>query len=200
MNILLSAYTELASENNAVRLLVATDCACCAKSLRDSLSTELGIGPVCRKHYGFNDLPAKPDWDAGVCITVNYGPDIDTSTWHDARVACNTLVKLFSCDVVGRKWVPEAVYALGYTKLAEKLAQRGGRVEIKRSEDGSHFIVRAPTPGKFITAVPGMTWDKRARRLICPLDAFDTLWAAVKRTYPGLLLVTEKGITPIPTS
>jgi hypothetical protein len=194
------AFHEAVLENNAVRLLVATNCCCCAKDLKDALSAELGIGPVCRRHYYRDDaVSTAPDWQSGVCIVANYAPEIDTSSWHDARTACNTLIKLFAVDVAGRKWVPEAVYALGYVKLAEKLAQRGGRVEIKQSDDGTHFVVRCPTPGKFIGAVPGMTWDRKARRLHCPLGAYDTLWAAVKLTYPGLLLVTEKGITPIPS-
>jgi hypothetical protein len=132
-------------------------------------------------------------------ITANYGPDVDTSSWKDARKACNELVRLFSLNVVGRQWVPEAVYALGYTRLAEKLAQRGGRVEIRRDDEANCFRVRAPQPGRLVNEVPGMTWDRKARRLTCPTDTYNALWTAVCLVYPGLLLVNEKGITRIPS-
>jgi hypothetical protein len=201
MNALLDAVAEADLENNSIRFLVATRCACCAKELKDALSGELGIGPVCRKHYFRpSDVSTKPDWAAGVCFAANFEPTLDTSTWTDARTACNTLIKLYSLDVAGRKWVPEAVYALGYTKLAEKLAQRGGRVEIRPSEDGSTFVIRAPSPGKLMEAVPGMVWHRKGRLMTCPRDTYDALWTAVKLTYPGLLLVTDKGITKIPSA
>lgn len=40
-------------ENAPQTKLLATDCAVCSRPLCDAKSVELGIGPECRKKYGF---------------------------------------------------------------------------------------------------------------------------------------------------
>lgn len=45
-------------ENAPATKFVATHCVCCGKALVDAPSLETGMGPVCRKKYGYNDETA----------------------------------------------------------------------------------------------------------------------------------------------
>ena len=42
--------------------LVATNCACCGHPLLDAVSVEAGVGPECRKRYGYGEAQAPADW------------------------------------------------------------------------------------------------------------------------------------------
>lgn len=189
--------------------LLATHCACCGRPLLDAKSVEFGIGPDCRQNYGFDDVPNKPDWFAGKTIAANYEPALLPSieSWTDARIACNKLVHLFALDVVGRKWVPEAVFALGYVKLSEKLAERGGRVEVKAIPEGSttptEFHVRTPyNPSFGSRAVPGMWFNKRGtpkKHWVVPARSRVQLWAALRQNFAGMTLVSAQGVSTIPS-
>lgn len=182
--------------------LLDTRCACCALLLVDAKSIELCIGPHCRRRYGFNEDPSKPDWYAGKTIAANFDPSLPVETWTDARVACNALVKLFAQDVMNRKWIPEAVYALGYQKLSEKMAERGGRVEVRFDATSKTFAIKAPRNEGFISSayanVPGRYWDRRRRAYIVPASFRPLLWTSIQTYFAGLLLVTNKGISTIP--
>jgi hypothetical protein len=178
--------------------LIATHCACCGKPLLDAKSVEFGIGPDCRRNYGFDEVPTKPDWYAGKTIAANFDPSLPVDAWTDARVTCNALVKIFALDPVGRKWIPEAVYALGYLKLSEKLAQRGGKLIVRAFPKGdtnpTHFTVKAPFNPRFAPRQFGGTWGSKDKLWTVPGTSRKELWEAIRRCYAGKVLVTDTGV------
>jgi hypothetical protein len=182
--------------------LLATHCACCGLPLLDAKSVEFGIGPNCRKHYGFDEISTKPDWYAGKTLAANFDPTLDVSTWTDARIACNRLVHHFALDPKGRKWVPECVYALGYIKLSEKMATRPGRIEVRAFPTGdpnpTHFVVKAKYQAGFYPRAFGGTWDSIKRTWTVPGASRTKLWEAIQRCFPGRILVTDTGVHEIP--
>lgn len=178
--------------------LLATHCACCGRPLLDAKSVEFGIGPDCRVRYGFDEVPNKPDWYAGKTIAANYDPTLPVASWTDARIACNALVKMFALDTEGRKWAPEAVFALGYVALSEKMAQRGGRVEVKSDLLG--FTVKTPSSHAWrcCRTIPGRQENWRDRSWTIPMSSRPQLWTAIRRYFAGRLLVTAQGVSTIP--
>jgi hypothetical protein len=51
-------------ENAPATIMLATHCACCARSLVDAASIEAGMGPVCRKRHGYNTADTEANWPA----------------------------------------------------------------------------------------------------------------------------------------
>lgn len=45
---------------------VATNCACCGRTLTDETSISYGMGPVCRRGHGFDQIDAEADWGAAL--------------------------------------------------------------------------------------------------------------------------------------
>ncbi len=106
---------------------LATHCACCGSPLSDALSVECLVGPECRKVTGFDgaSVPAAPDWYAAQTIAANNGVADDAVTnWRDAREVCNFLLHVYALAAETNPWVPDAVGALGYTALAQRLVER----------------------------------------------------------------------------
>ena len=84
--------------------LLATNCACCGRSLVDAVSVETGIGPECRKRFGSD-------------VVVN----------EAARTEANELVALVARRGITRaqaKEVFQRLHALGFTVLAARIAKR----------------------------------------------------------------------------
>ena len=104
---------------------IATHCGCCGRPLKDALSVQVACGPDCRERYGFENVPASPDWYAAKTIAVGNGVDEDAVTdWTDARVVCNLFLHIYALDGERQPWCVDAVHALGYVGLATRMTQR----------------------------------------------------------------------------
>ncbi len=195
--------------------LLATSCACCGRPLLDATSVETGVGPDCRKKYGYNDAQGAPDWLAAAqaldIIPDLLGPGAPAAivaAWGiDARRASNLLVHRFarSEDLAEKGALMAAIYLLGYFRLATKLADNAaGKVEVLPV--GDRLAVKTPYRADFVAALKaarvGARWDRDTKVWTVPTDqrARAALWAVLRNHFAGAMLVSEKGYSTIPVA
>ena len=178
--------------------MLATNCACCSLPLVDAVSVETGVGPECRRKHGF----AKPDTEvtyAAGCTLVSEVPEAaeivaGTST---VRELVNRLVYRIARDQAGPHVITwtNAVRALGYTKLAARIAKRLAAVEIET--DGAVYLVRARFSDEHLAAmrtVPGRRWDRANKCDRVPEASKVALLAALAKAHPGQVARGPKGL------
>ena len=193
-------------ENAPSTILLATHCAACNRPLRDAQSVEAGMGPDCREKYGYAGAQTEPDWDKVNHIAEKF--DLDAldmvARFHgDAHKVANMLVHRAACAPrEERALYIECIAALGFTKLAAKLAEGAGEVvEVKR--DGEVFVVVTPYNPAFVGGLKdariGARWNPARKAWTVPTDdrARAGLWRVVKAHYAGAMLASEKGLTRI---
>lgn len=213
-------------ENAPATKFVATHCACCGRALVDALSVQTGIGPDCRGMHGFDDVPTSPDFVSARTFIANFGKDIqvetpETMTTTDVRRLCNILIHRFAGNFRTAKWIPDCIYALGYVKLAERLAKRAhvlihsattlaatGEVKVTKelytdsykgqTNTREVYVVCTPFNPAFNNArVPGRWFDRGIKAWRVPVTNRVPLWDAIRACFKGLPIVTEKGTTVI---
>ena len=129
-------------ENAPATKLLATNCCACGKPLVDAKSVEVGMGPVCRKKYGY-------DTDVG-----EYERKAANVLIHKLAVAVsggNVDLESLKCAIVLRE--------LGFAKIADIFVHRGAGVVIEEREieDQPRYVVRTPFSPEFNQAswMPG---------------------------------------------
>jgi Family of unknown function (DUF6011) len=172
--------------------IMATHCACCGKPLLDAKSVEIGIGPVCRKKYG-------------------YGADVP----EDARKAANVLIHALAAAVgagaVGLDVLKQTkeLYALGFPKIADIFLHRGVGITIEAGEyEGTlRYAVRTPyepafnqaswMPGRFGKKLPvALSHSKRkVFHWLFPHtpEAKRRIFKALLACFPGALAFGPQG-------
>lgn len=208
-------------ENAPATKMVATRCASCSRPLVDSESVNAGMGPDCRKRHGYNAAQYEADW-AHVIATLQARPELRAEAEEasatdsalrlanigateilmrdlrePARGFANKLVHRIACDQEGPHVaaLTDALRALGFAKLAERISERLAPIRVAVGEDG-RLAVRAPYSEEavgILRQVPGRTWDKGEKVNRYPYTSRAALYAALKRAYPGLLGVGPKG-------
>jgi hypothetical protein len=188
-------------------LLVASRCYICNRPLRDALSVEAGIGPICREKHGYDapDVPARLI-AAGAAITVAVGGPLPENlrgalAAGDARKVCNALVHHIAALPLAaeNKYLMAAISACGYTKLAARLAERLDETNVVRvTVEGDHFVVESPFSEAFnaaIRAIWGSRWDRERKVRTVPLARKAELWTAVQKGFPEGTLVIGAHVT-----
>ena len=117
--------------NAAATAFIATNCAVCGRKLVDADSVQTAVGPDCRHKYGYGVPTKAPDWFAVRTILANFGGDVgapDTlvtdETPATAHRLANVLLHRFAREFRTARWVPDALCALGYDRMAERAAKR----------------------------------------------------------------------------
>lgn len=187
-------------ENAPATTLLATSCACCGRPLVDSVSVETGVGPDCRKKYGYGMAQGEPDWAA---FELGLGwpvPEAD----RDPRVLANRLVHRiaigFSSPAALAAHV-SAVRALGFHKLAGKLADRAASVSV--AYDGDMLVVRSPFSPNFldyVRPIKGSRWEKSSKTWRFPVAEKRPVWAAICRAFAGQMAEVPAGLVEIPAA
>jgi len=116
-------------ENATATKIMATHCCCCGKPLVDAKSVEIGIGPVCRKRYGF---------------------DMDVS--EDARKRANKIIYDLALAVSQGSVTLESMEqcaelnALGFPLIAAIFLYNGASISVETGEFGGEpvYFVRTP--------------------------------------------------------
>lgn len=172
----------------------------------DALSVETGIGPICRSKHGFNKPDSEPSWDEamvalGKVVESVLDSDKGAAAWanRDARKVCNVLVYSIAADrndALNENRI-RAIFALGYRKLAAKLAMVLGGVSVTSDNGNADYLVlKAPYTDYWrpMAAIQGQYWDRKRKLRVVPAVHKAQLWAALVAMYPGKLCVGEKGI------
>lgn len=182
-------------ENAPATKLVATHCAACARPLVDAVSVETGMGPDCRKKHGYTQPDLAVDVVAVVsALAASLPADVyveltaKASISTEARACANVLVHRIAVEQTGplvASYVA-ALSKLGFVKLADRIADRLGKVEV--TEEGSDFVVRTPFNEAFVSLVrglPGRRWDAAAKANRVPVRERSRLWGILKQTFPA---------------
>lgn len=170
-------------ENLNSTKMLATRCAVCSRPLRDAVSAEIGIGPDCREKHGYSEA-------------VN----------DSNRAAANRLIYEIADAQTGINAVEAArqLRNLGFGKLATIIATKlmSVRLEWAEGEEGKVLLVRGPYTESAVEAfrsIPGRRWNKELHANVVPYVQKNTLWAAIKKAYPGHDMLTQDGeIVSIP--
>lgn len=185
-------------------IMLATNCACCGRPLRDSVSVERGVGPDCAKKYSYSDAQTEPNWfAASIAVTAAGLHQESIGGWlSDAHRASNVLIHRVAC-IQGSSgpqlsYLVAAVHNLGYRTLAEILADRAGAVRVSHETVGDTkvLVVEARYDPRFTDAlrlVPGRRWNQERKANVFPNGSREALWAAIKASYPKGTIVVGQG-------
>lgn len=162
-------------EDSKQTKMLATDCCVCGRPLCDSVSVEMGIGPECRRKYGFNiDAP------------------------EENRKLANQLVYAIACNPDAFESIEKVrqLRNIGFTVLAEKIAHRMFSIVIK--EQGNTVTIRTPYTEAGVNAfrgVPTRRWDKQNQVNVISNEktAKNAAWAALKKAFPGYTVLLPNG-------
>jgi uncharacterized protein DUF6011 len=210
-------------ENAPGTKLLATLCACCARPLLDAASVEAGMGPHCRAKHGYKKADVEPNWDrlaALVRQTVSLSetelfggsPAVAEATWRlgglETRRVANVIVHRIAVHQTGPDvlLLTEALRALGFTKLADRITSRVAAIRIEPAQDEAGVLV-VTTPYseeavRVMRTVPGRRWDPKAKVNRIPETSRRALHAALLFVFPGWAAVGPKGlftIAPLPS-
>lgn len=132
--------------------MLATHCCVCGLPLLDALSVELGIGPICRKKYGFDAPIGIVQWESFDAtfeqVNGEYPLKVHAAARkRDARVAANGVVHRLALRRGGQLRqgqldVPNALgllICLGFVKLAMIVADAMVAVRIEIAGDAVHL-------------------------------------------------------------
>lgn len=161
-------------ENAPATKLVATHCAVCVRPLVDAKSVETGVGPECRKKYGF-DHPCSPE----------------------QRLEANRLVYQIAAsqdDALSAERC-DRLRDLGFVKLAARIMERLATVVVSRDHDG-RLTVQTPYDPAVVDAmrrIPGRKWDPERKINVFPASSNRELYAMLSRYYRGKIGVAPSG-------
>lgn len=181
--------------------LVATFCACCARPLVDATSVETGVGPECRKKHGFDKPDVEVELVAACALAATLPADVyaEVAGAASTREACNRLVHRIAVEQDGANVnaYTNAVRALGFVRLADRVAHRLATVQI--FVDGSEYLVKTPYSDAAVAcfrSLPVTTrrWSKPDKAWRVQSAAKGLLFAALKRAFPGATASGPKGL------
>lgn len=161
----------------ATRML-ATHCAVCRRPLVDAKSVEIGMGPDCRKKYGY-DLAVSPE----------------------ARASANKIVYELALHADATDELPAKIAelkSLGFEKLAMVVAERMAAVKVLH-EDG-RYLTFTPYNVNFvdrIRTVRGRRWNKESKAWSVPDTEKAALWSVLKSCFDGRYGLADKGLFEI---
>jgi len=170
-------------ENAPATRMVATYCAVCSKPLVDAKSVEMGLGPVCRRQYGFEGSKATLDGAIAAHDDLN-------------RVEANKIVYQIALEQDG-PFVAEGCNRLreiGFVKLADRILKRTAPVSV--AVEGDRLVVTSAYDEAWVEAMrgmPGRRWDRERKVNTVPMSARASLEALVVRMFPGRVTVWPEG-------
>jgi hypothetical protein len=165
--------------------------------LVDAISVETGVGPECRKKHGFNDAQKDPNW----AEVKKLMPSIDGETREEAHRAANILIYRIAVEQTGEMVaiMVATVAALGYIKLAERMAARiSGKLSVIR--EGDKLLVKTPYNEGMIANLRafGGRWDKEKKIWEVSTERRNGVWMALRYSFGGNLLRVNEGVVIIP--
>lgn len=164
--------------------MLASHCAVCGRPLLDAESVEKGIGPDCRKRYGY-DVPA----DDAARKEAN-GIVFQIAMLQKGREAFDLCRKLFD---------------LGWVTLAQRILHRLTRIEIVEEPNG--LTLRAPYQYQFSgdlrAKLPKAAWHRQKKVWIIPAPgnlpaAKLAVHACLVKHFPGQWATGPKGPFVVP--
>jgi len=189
-------------ESAPATAMLATHCAACDRPLLDARSVEAGIGPECRKRHGYAAPEGAADWQRVRELPTAWRLVGDLK--GDAHAAANRIVHRAACTPhAERAELVEACHALGFVRLASRLAAAAGDLVTVRRDGDAYAVVAPYADGMFgdrlKAARVGARWSGSAKAWVVPTDARAkrALWDAICATFGGGMVASERGLTRI---
>ncbi|RTL26946.1 MAG: hypothetical protein EKK55_06990 [Rhodocyclaceae bacterium] len=177
--------------------MIAEFCACCSRALVDADSVETGVGPECRKKHGYDVASGPADWTAAL-HALEGALELLPEGWEvDARRVANVLVHRIACAQQGPGVIAciNALRALGYDKLAARVAKRLAKIVI--TEAGDTLSVKTPfdeAAVEILRRAPGRYVGKGTREIPNTAVAKRALLALLRTAYPNAIASGPKGV------
>lgn len=171
--------------------MLATHCAICRRPLCDAKSVEIGIGPVCRKRYGYD----RDDIDEETRAKANkviYGVAINGH--GDPKLVVDACKKLFDLGLSGVMAAILKTAAKVKLSVTDDTHPHGpGRYALKtewiKGDGREGHAARV----KLLRKTPGMRWDGEHKVWTFPASSRKRLFAALVEAYPGVAAIGPKG-------
>lgn len=176
--------------------LVATHCAICGRPLLEADSVQCGIGPICRKRYGYDVVTIEPNLERALkLLRVLKMGALEVTDPEVRRVLTNRLIYRIAARDPQAARLCALVDALGYSKIARKIAPRVGKGYAKVHQEGNLFRVTLKVSEtqewsfamNFLRGVSGWT-DARNGGTV-PAGSRIQLWETLQRCLPKGSLV-----------
>jgi hypothetical protein len=175
-------------ESATATKLLATHCAVCCRPLVDAQSVELGIGPDCRRKYGFGSASAPGREEANKIV-------------YAIAELVSTGQNVGSAAAPGVTRLRE----LGFNTLADKLMDKWCPIRIE--EQNGMLYVKTPYDPEAVNScrsIRGRRWDHAKKQNSFPTTSRGQVWEWLKRHYAGsagigpkgMLFVVEDAVTP----
>lgn len=162
-------------ENAPQTYLLATHCCICSKELCDAASVEAGIGPVCRKKYGYTaDVTEATRKEANKLIHT-----LATTKSNDTKIACLN-----------------ALMGLGLQGVVQAVLKNVADVMVTLDERGRYAVRSAYNPAvvNAMRNIPGRRWDKEKKINTFPQSSKKALWDLFLDHYEGGIGVGPRGV------
>lgn len=199
-------------ETSPSALLVASQCACCGKTLSDAPSIESGMGPLCRKKHGYATPEGTADLTAALAAI---GPHmtalaLPVDATSDARRLANLLVHRIAVLQDGEVAAAcvDGIRALGFETLGDRCAKRMTKIVVRVEDDektgDTTIVVKAPySDGGALRSLPGRRWDGATKttriRVYRSMEGAKTaLLAALAADFPGAWVDGPTGLFLLP--
>lgn len=157
----------------ATRML-AINCAVCGRPLVDSISVETGIGPECRKKYGYNVVVPE-----------------------EVRAEANQIVHAIAVEQGGLTVAQAAnrLRGIGFVKLADTILRRVSDVTIYDAGDGYRVTFRFNADAvDDLRRVPGRRWFPKPEKMwYVPYSSRRELHEWLRRNFQGAVIMGPKG-------
>jgi hypothetical protein len=181
-------------ENAASTKMLATRCAICSRKLRDAVSVEIGIGPVCRERHGYNI-----ECDEATRARAN-------------KLVHECAVHLRDEDV--RRAACAELRLLGFVILAERIEYRGkdaptetdisieeytlpaANIRGRQYPERKGYLVRTPYKPAAVgayRAIRGRVFIRQEKANFVPAEARRQLFELLKTYHAGQSAMGPKG-------
>jgi hypothetical protein len=198
-------------KNKVVMEGVCSHCAHCGIGLKDAVSIQRGIGPICSKR-GYNDPDPEQVDEMGAMFALGEYPELVkylNDHWKSKghRGLMNGLVRIASLNrkTPVHEACCDAIDSLGWRKLASTLRESLAVMEIKDSKThAEHFEVWIKkTEYKYAWSrdmrveVPHSFFSRPLKAMVVPKKNKRELWNLMLRHYAGLCAKTPSGTVKI---
>lgn len=184
-------------------MLVAVFCGACGLPLQDAVSVETGIGPICRRKHGYESAQGDANWKLakrllGPVACLEMSEVGESADWAHAVAnrICHRVAVFQDGPDVAR--MVEGLAALGFRRMAARMAERLGAVTVEA--EGDELVVRM-TFGQSqrceLRSVPGRQWDRTAHVNRVPASSRRELWAVLRAGLPGSLVSGPGGVAAL---
>lgn len=155
--------------------MLATHCFACRRPLRDSMSVEIGMGPVCRGKAGYDEV--------GCTL--------------EQRQRANALIHKVALNQTDKAVIKQCcveLMALKFRGVAEVVASRLG-VTVKDGPEG-RFTLRVPFTWDWVResgSIPGKHYNRKTKAETYPNEQKGRVYAALVKHFPGVVGMGPKG-------